>query len=759
MASVVTNVWLDSSPTATIVPKKIEIGDMHYRHPLMVTCAVIMAAGALMQQAAATNGSGESTTRVLPDQDDVQTAPQEELRNGGHHALTPTDRDVFARAFAAAGKGDWRTARGLAAQGRDSLAAKLVEWRYLSDRAGNASFAEIDAFLKSNPTWPGRDALLARTEAKLPRDQNPGVVIGWFAGREPVSAIGKIRLGLAELAAGKLDAGTNHLNRGWIEGSFDPAEEMYIVQQGGSRFGRTADRDRLDMLLWREDITAAKRQIARVSEADADIANARIKLRTARRDFEQIVAALPAVSRDDPALQFDLAKALRRAGDADKPAAILRRIRIADIARAHPEPVWHELTIAVRRILQNGDAKGAYAMASGAGFVPSHANGDTVSGTAAEYAEAQFLAGWISLRFLQDPKTALGHFRKFSTDVSRPISAARGDYWQGRALEALGDIPAAWGAYGRAARHSETFYGQLALARIDETPVLHVRQTPTGAAYAGFDADELVRAMGILADLGEQALLRRFALHYQTLHPEPGTSRKLTALMASFGYLPVAVRVAKAAAYDGIDLPAYTHPTVAVPAYIGSDAAPEKALVLGLIRQETEFDTAAVSRAGARGIMQVMPASAKSLARKIDVPYRPGALTVDAQYDMQLGMAEFAGYLNNWNGSLPLAAAAYNAGPGNARRWVAQFGDPRTAPVDPVDWIEEINFGETRNYVQRVLENLQVYRARLNGGTAPLRILKDLYGDNPTPKVLRYVPPPVTPDQSRPKGNRGKTNR
>ncbi len=711
---------------------------MRYRRPFFVICAALLSAAALAQDMHPPSDSD------LPGDDGAgQTV---ELRSGGYRVLAPAEHDLFARAFAAAGRGDWRAARALAAQGHDALAAKLIEWRYLNDRTGDASFAEIDAFLKANPDWPNRDALFAHAEKLLQRDQNPGFVVGWFAGREPVSAIGKIRLGLAELAVGKLDAGVRHLNRGWIEGSFDPAEELYIVQKGGSHITRAADRERLDALLWRDDIASAKRQIARGSDADAKIAAARIAIRAGRKNATRIVSELPQDLADDPGLQFDRAKALRTAGDAKTPAIILRRIKLADIAKARPSAVWKELSIAIRQLLQDGDAKGAYELASDAGFAPGpRFNADTASGAATEYAEAQFMAGWIALRFLHDPKVALGHFKKFSDNVARPISAARGDYYIGRALETLGDIPAAWSAYNRAAKHEETFYGQLALARIDDTPVLRIRQTPAGPAYAGFDRDELVRAMSVLADLGEQALLRRFALHFQTLHPEPGTTKKLAALMAKIGYLPVAIRVAKAAAYDGVDFPVHTYPVIDVPAYRGSNAPPEKALVLSLIRQETEFDVAAVSHAGARGIMQIMPASAKALARRIDLPYRPNDLTADAQYNMQFGMAEFSGYLSNWNGSVALAAAAYNAGPGNARRWLAQTGDPRTVAVDPIDWIEQINYGETRNYVQRVLENLQVYRARLNGGSAPLRILKDLYGDNPAPKAIRYVPPPPEP--------------
>jgi soluble lytic murein transglycosylase len=200
-------------------------------------------------------------------------------------------------------------------------------------------------------------------------------------------------------------------------------------------------------------------------------------------------------------------------------------------------------------------------------------------------------------------------------------------------------------------------------------------------------------------------------------------------LLNDWGYPEIAVRLAKTMSYAGAFLPAFTHPVIALPTYPGPGPAPDPALVLGLIRQETEFDPYAVSSAGARGLMQMMPASAKIAAKQANLPYRPAALLSDTNYNMQLGMTEYRGHLDRYGGSLVLAAASYNAGPNNAKKWLAANGDPRV--TDPIDWIEQIPFGETRNYVQRVLENTQVYRTRLAGKDVPLRILQDLYAPNP----------------------------
>jgi soluble lytic murein transglycosylase len=387
--------------------------------------------------------------------------------------------------------------------------------------------------------------------------------------------------------------------------------------------------------------------------------------------------------------------------------------------------------------LQDGNPRAAYALVSDTGLTSGN-----------EFAEAEFMAGWIALRFLKDPQTALPHFKKLEDGVSRPISLARARYWQGRAYEDAGDAASAWQQYRAAAKASDTFYGELALARIDAHPVLHIRAIAAGdpPSRGAFERDELVRAMRVLADLGAQNYLRTFALYYQELHPDAGHAKLLVEALTGMGFRDVALRVAKVASYDDITLVPYAFPVIPIPAYRGPGNAPEPALVLGLIRQETEFDPESISGAGARGIMQIMPSTARRTARLADLPYRPNDLTSNTTYNMQLGMTEFAGYLGDWNNSLILAAAAYNAGPNNARRWIAAYGDPRSPNVDPIDWIEQIPFNETRNYVQRVIENLEIYRSRLAGRDLPARILADLYSPNPPPaKVLAYTPPPPAP--------------
>ncbi len=716
---------------------------MPYRHPMLLVTATLL--GVIAAQAQTTplpeglqRQGGVIMMQPIPDFDrpsDAEPAGPMEHREGTSHVLSPSDHDLYTRAFEAADRGDWPAARRLADQGHDAMATKLVQWRYLLDRNSGASFAEIDAFLKANPDWPLHTSLLARAEEAIDPATSPAAVIAWFAGRNPVSALGKIRLGDAMIATGKVAEGRALVRQGWVEGSFPRDQELAIVQKDGSYFTPETDRDRLDSLLWRGDIDGAKRQMARVDDTAQRLAKARIALSMNPQKAPKIVSELSADLASNPVLLFDRARAARLMGDNDRAEALLLRAPLKVLTKLHPRRVWGEINIDARQALQDGKSKVAY---------------DLVSGTALTsdlpFAESQFLSGWIALRFLKDPQTALVHFKRLEDGVSRPISLARAHYWQGRAYEQLGNIPDAWQQYHAASREPETFYGQLALARIEAQPVLHVRSTAADdPPRAVFEKDDLVRAMRVLADLGAQNYLRYFAIRYQELHPDPGHVKQLAQALTEMGFRDVALRVAKIAGYDDIVLQRYAYPVISIPAYRGPGNPPEPALVLGLIRQETEFDPESISSAGARGLMQVMPATARRNSRLAHLPYRPNNLTTDIDYNMQLGMTEFSGYLDDWGNSLILAAAAYNAGPTNARRWIEAFGDPRSPNVDPIDWIEQIPFGETRNYVMRVIENTEIYRNRLAGHDLPLRILSDVYGTNPAPKPLVYTPPPSAP--------------
>ena len=671
-----------------------------------------------------------SDSEPLPPGDSEAERRQTTIR-----VLSPADHDLFQRAFDAADRGDWPQALNLARMGQNPTARLLVQWRSMLDKNFKPPFADVDSFLRNFPDWPRHGTLTVRAEEALDPATPPAQTLAWFGTRNPISAIGMIRLGEALIATGKTASGPHLVREGWAAGVFEPDVELAIVQKDGAYLTPEIDRRRLDNLIWADQASAARREMARVDEASQKIANARIALRADPKRGLHTVFELSADLANDPRLWFEQARAARKNGDFDRAADILLRPAVRELFKIRPSPLWIETHIIARSMLKDGKADRAFRLVADTGLT---------SGT--EFADAEFLSGWIALRFLKDAQTALPHFIRLAEGVSRPISKARAFYWQGRTYEALGDDAKAYQAYSLAAAVPETFYGQLALTHIDATPKLRLTsaQAETVPSLAAFERDDLVKAMRVLADLGAQDWLRVLGLRYLELHPDAGHAKQLLKALSEMGFRDVALRTAKVMGYDGPTFPLYAYPVISVPDYRGPGLAPEPALVHAIIRQETEFDPQAVSHANARGMMQLTLASAKANARRAGLPYRPNALTTDVTYNMQLGMTEFSDYLASWGNSLIVSAAAYNAGETNARRWIAAFGDPRSPATDPIDWIESIPFGETRNYVQRIVENLEVYRARIGGRDASLRILADIYAAPPPVKILN-PPPPLAP--------------
>ncbi|MBV9062052.1 MAG: lytic transglycosylase domain-containing protein [Alphaproteobacteria bacterium] len=525
----------------------------------------------------------------------------------------------------------------------------------------------------------------------------------------------------------------------WISGDFELADELDIISRHHELLTPEIDRARLDRLLLEGDLSAAQREIPRAPADAQQLAQVRVALAKNPRKGAIALSSIPQQLQNDPGLLFDWAKLLTKPRQVNSVAPVLSRTPVRELARVNAGKWWSEVNLAARTAIQDGSYATAHFLAAGSGLLPGN-----------EYADAEFLAGWLDLRFLRNPREARMHFSNVTRTLTRPISKARGYYWAARASEAAGDYGQAGADYAQAGQYPLTFYGQLSLARQEPAPALRLRDTlaeATADERARYQSHDLTRAIHVLGDLGMVALLRTFATYDAESHLEPIHLKLLASDLARMGFTDVAIRVAKNAGYTGMHFLNYSHPLISVPAYRGPGSAPEAAFILAIIRQETEFDPAAVSGAGARGLMQLMPASAEHNAKRAGVSYRLDELITSPAYNMQLGMVEVADDLVYYGGSYLLTAAAYNAGKGNVNRWISAFGDPRSPVVDPVDWIEEIPFAETRNYVQRVLESTEVYRNRLSGGDQPLRILADLY--RPRTPDTYPLPPDVQPLHSR----------
>lgn len=620
-------------------------------------------------------------------------------RNGV--ALSAQDRTIFREALAASEKNRWKRARRTAARGSDGLAAKIIDWMYLTAPGTGAPFSEISKFIEENPEWP-RQTTLRRNAERMFSASNLGdeEALAWYQAWPPVSADGRARLAEAMINTGEREAGIAILRKAWIEGNFTRARERNLWRKHRKTFSQRDNIARLDRLIWAKRRSAARRMLSRVGPAYRRVGVARIALMESAGNVDTLIARVPKALKDDEGLAFERMRWRRRKGFDERAREILLEPP-EDFDR--PDRWWAERRLQVRRSLREGFITDAYRIAREHAMEPG----------GADYAEAEWTSGWIALRFLEDKSDALVHFERVHDAVSYPISVARAAYWAGRAAEAVNNDVAAREWYDKAATHGYTYYGQLAREKLAYGPLLAFPRDPkpTVAETARFRENELVRAARLLAALGHKKRITSFVLRLEDQAKTPGERELAAALAHSLDRPDLSVRVAKKAAQDGVTMVSRAHP---LPVINGtSENEIEFALALAIARQESLFNPKAISPAGARGLMQLMPLTASKVARRLKISYNRSRLISDPDYNVRLGSAHLDELLRKFDGSYAMAIAAYNAGERRVNAWVRDNGDPRSADVDEVDWIEMIPFDETRNYVQRVLENVVVYRQRL----------------------------------------------
>lgn len=624
--------------------------------------------------------------------------------------LSSRDAAIYKQAFAAIQKDRWKEARRLAATAKDPLPAKVIQWLDLTRPGPGRDFKEMSEFLKANPDWPLRYTLTQQAERAMPEYLKAQDILKWFGERDPLTVEGAIKLAGALSATRQEKRAEQVVWTAWIERDFSNEDELLFLQRFGHLLHTQQHWARLDRLMWDGQREQALRMLGKVDAGRRALAEARLKLAREATDALAAVAAVPPELRKDPGLIFEHARLLRRQDKFNQAAALLDPPPQGVL---RPDMMWAELKRACRGLLDAGNISAAYRLAAAHGTD----NGES-------FAEGEFLAGWIALRFLREAPTAMRHFTALYVGTTSVISQSRGAYWAGRAAEQMGDMAKAQDWYRTAAKGITSFYGQLAAAHLDDGTQLQLAGTPkpTAKEKALFDKRELVRVVRKLTALGEGERTRLFLTKLMELSTRPAEYQLVAALGMEIDRKDFAVAVAKEARTRGTEMIDFLYPVIKLPA--GKN--PEPALVLGIIRQESAFDVAAVSSAGARGLMQLLPGTAKGVAKQAGVKFAQKRLTSDSHYNITLGRAYLDDLLSRFRGSYVLTAAAYNAGPSRVRDWIATYGDPRERSTDVIDWIESIPFDETRNYVMRIIENTQVYRARLNNGAANLRISQDL---------------------------------
>jgi len=618
--------------------------------------------------------------------------------------LSVADYKAYRAAFHELKRKRYKSAHQHARKAKNRLPAKVIRWHELTSDRPRASFDELARFLAENPDWPGRAALLRNAERVMPRDFKDAQVLAWFEARPAISPGGAQRHAEALRRSGETERATALIRTTWIEGDFARRDERDFRKRFTKLLRREDDLARLDRLLWERKYRPAKRQARRLGKGHAALAEARIALARRSPGVDWAIKQVPKELARDPGLVYERARWRQRKNRYD---GVIELLDPPMPDAPHARRWWPLRRWAARQAYMKGDFSIAYRIAAGHGLEQGLA-----------FAEGEWLAGWLALRSLDQPEVAYRHFERLYRGVGSPISLARSAYWAGEAARVLETHRPkdSWQAkaddwYLKAAKHDTTFYGQRAGRRLDREVVIETAAgpAPDAATRAAFEGREIVRVVRLLGELGETKLEERFLLRLKWLAEDAEDFVLVADLAGRQGRPDIAVRTAKEARKIGVILFDDLFPSRRLP----ETKSPEPALVLAVIRQESAFYDGAISRAGARGLMQIMPATARRVARQIKVRYSRKKLLSDPEYNLRLGRAYLAGLTEKYDGSYILALAAYNAGPARANRWMKDFGDPRTPEVDPVDWIESIPFNETRNYVQRILESLVVYRKTL----------------------------------------------
>jgi soluble lytic murein transglycosylase len=596
----------------------------------------------------------------------------------------------------------------------DPVARKLAEWIILRSDDNGASVERYRAFLAANPSWPSQTFLRRRTEAALWDDhRDDATVWAWFENESPLSAKGKFSLARAMIARGDRANAERLVRDGWRNDSMSEDTESTALDLFGALLTPGDHKARMDLLLYGSEHEAALRAAKRLGAGQVVLAKARIAAFKKASNTKTLLDAVPRELHGDPGYMFSRIQLLRRE-EKFAEAAQLMLGAPKDPGRLYNlDEWWIERRLLSRKMLDVGEHRTAYLIARDAAL-PARDIYKT---------EQEFTAGWIALRFLTDPATAAQHFARIGVGSVNPTALARAGYWQGRAAEAAGRAQEARAAYTRAAEQSTSYYGQLARAKLG-LPQIELNGTPA-ARGRGIERLEIVRAVQLLYELDE----REIAIPIfgdMGENGDPDALAGLGELASRNSDARGMLLLGKAALNRGLPFDFYAYPVNGIPPFksIGPDV--EQSIVFAIARQESAFNPSVVSPAQAYGLMQVTPDAGRYVCKRAGVSFDLNRMKTDPVYNAALGAAELGGLIEDYRGSYIMTFAAYNAGRGSVKKWVERYGDPRDPKVDAIDWVEQIPFSETRNYVQRIMENLQVYRARFGGGTR-LQIEADLH--------------------------------
>jgi len=636
------------------------------------------------------------------------------------NATPPADIAAVKRVIEFTRKGKQDDADATAKSITDPVARKLAEWVFLRSDNTKPPFQRYFNFISANPAWPHVPMFRRRAENALWNDKLPdSAVLSFYSTNKSTTAKGRIVSARALLAQGKREEAEALVRYAWREDELSADVERQVLEMFGTMLTPADHRYRMAQRFYLNDTTSGMRAAQRLGASDQAIAKAWEAVLKKAGNAKALLDAVPATARNDAGYLFARAMWLRKNDQPAEAGALMLSAPNDPALLVDLDQWWIERRLLIRKLIDENEIKTAYRLARD---FPEPPKGNY-------RVDKHFMAGWIALRFMNDPAAAASHFAKINEGTNNPHALGRGGYWQGRAAEAMGKREEARKFYEAAAQHSAVYYGQLARARLG-LPELGLREPPQIAPddRGPLNNLEVVRAVEILYALDERDLIA-------PIFAELGESANDLAGMAVLAETAhrykdgrAMLLLGKAAHSRGLPMDFYAFPTVGLPDYEPLAPPVESAVTYSIARQESHFNQKVVSPANAMGLMQVTPAAGIDTAKKFKFTFSKEKLLSDPVYNVQVGAGELANLINGYRGSYILTFAGYNAGRGRVRQWIAAHGDPRDANVDPVDWVEKIPIAETRNYVQRIMENLQVYRVKFGGG-ARLQVEADLRRD------------------------------
>jgi soluble lytic murein transglycosylase len=609
----------------------------------------------------------------------------------------------------------------------DPVGRKVADWMRL--RSGYGEAAEYKAFMKDNPLWPDRPMLTQRLEEALfTQGGRARVIRAYFTDAMPETGVGYAALASAALADGNTDEARKLSAKVWREMTLPATLETGFLDRFGKLLTPSDHKWRFDRLVtddirWagnRADRAAfARRLIPLLPASEQKKAAARLAVFNKAANARALMSSVSSGDSDDTGLVFHRAQLLRKAGKIEEAAKIILDVPPDPKKIAVLDEWWAERRELAYGALKMGRMKLAYDLVKDAGPL-----------TVNPLKEQTFMAGWIAFHYLKKLDLAERHFQDMADDADGPLSRAKAAYWLGRVADARGDTSAAAKQYRIASRNPDTFHGLLAMQMLEPGRTsleISPPTFPTREQIQKLISLDVAKALVLArrADLSRE-VTRTFLAGLRNGASSEAEAGMVAHLADALGDPQMSLRIAKTAIAKGQNLMIYAYPLKPFPAYTPLRTPPETAFLLGIARQETEFEPQTVSSAGAKGLLQVMTVTAKHVCRDYKIKCQIPRLLSDSEYNVMIASAYIADRMEEFGGSYVLGLAGYNAGPGRARQWIRENGDPRDLRIDPIDWIERIPISETREYVTKVLANIQIYRARLGDTKGALRVQQDL---------------------------------